>query len=136
MSVTHNQARDIIIAAFRTGWSSATDVAYDNEQFTPTDSTSAWARFVVHFNGSKQVSIAPSGSRSFRRFGIVSIQIFTSVSDNTFNSDTYANTALSIFEGKVISNVHFYDGGITTVGVDGKWYQQNVVIYFYFDEIK
>jgi hypothetical protein len=135
-SVTHNEARNTIIAAFNTVWGSTTAVAYDNASYTPPDGNTAWTSFSVQFNGGKQMSIGASGSRDFRRFGIVLIQIFTPAEDSTYNNDVNAMKALNIFDGKTINSVVFYEGAVDTVGVEGKWFQQNVIVYFYFNEIK
>ena len=48
--MTHNEARDIIIALFRATWNDTTyPVAYDNASFTPPGSLGAWARLSVQF---------------------------------------------------------------------------------------
>lgn len=130
-------ARDLISTAFNTGWSARTPVAWNNVQFTPPD-TSAWVRFSVTNNFSSQQNLGSAPNRSFRRQGIVFVQVFVPLDDETGleNGDILAEAALSIFEGKQVSGIWFRNGSIAEVGPTDRWFQYNVTFDFQYDEIK
>lgn len=135
-SVTENEARAAIVNAFETGWASATLVLHDNAPGEPPDGTASWVRVSVRFYDGEQISLGPTGSRLFRRYGILTIQVFVIVGTSTYTIDGLVRTAKNIFEGKTLSGVTFRNARQVTVGADEKWWQENVVAEFWFDEIK
>jgi len=136
---TPNQARIAMMAAFSAGWNeSVYPVSYDNAAYTPPTGVTSWAKFSIKFVGGGQISLGSTDNRRFRRWGFLTIEVYTMANTATSASDTLATTALNIFDGKDFSGVRFREGRIETVGEDaeGKWYEQDAVLYFEFDENK
>ena len=135
--MTPKAARNYMQQAFITAWASQTEIALDNQDFDPGDSASPWVRLSIQFNDGEQASIGGGeGNQLFRTYGFVFVQVFTRRGTATDANDTLADTALKIFQGKDINGIWFKNGRINSVpqGKE-KWYQQNVVIEFSFDDI-
>lgn len=130
------EVRNIILNAFIDGWAGQTEVAYDNMEFDPPDGDTAWVRLSVKPTFRTIASLGQEGNRRFRGFGMVIVQVFVPTNSATYNSDVLADAVLDIFEGKKIDGVWFQDTRIEQVGPDGKWFQQNVLADFIYDENK
>ena len=65
---------DGILTEFDTVWADRTPVAHANVDFEP-DENSSWARVTVIHSSAAQVSLGSVGSRTFRRFGTVIVQV-------------------------------------------------------------
>lgn len=137
------QARDEMLAKFRTAWladdtSAELPILYaDIAQEIPE--SGAWARIAVRHNiGGAATLGGEVGNRRFRHEGIVSVQVFTEHSDGLVLSDELTTIAKDAFEGEVTSpgRVIFRNVAINEVGLDGQWFQVNVLAEFEYDEIK
>lgn len=138
MSLTPTQARDAIQDAFNTAWgvpTPTTPIAYDNLHFDPTVLTTAWVRLNIQFTAGSIQTLGGVGERQFRNFGLVFVQIFTLAGKNPVENDTLAKTAKDAFKGvQLAGGLWFRNTQITTVGIQGRWYQQNVSAEFIYDE--
>lgn len=72
-----------------------------------------WVRVTIQHNIFQQVTIGGrlSGGQRFRRFGIITVQLFTPSADGSDLADLLGNLALDIFEGQATSrrrNGHRY----------------------------
>ena len=143
MTATIDQARDEILGTFRAAWlaSSTSDeypirywnVAYDEDPTTP------WARVAVRHQDGAQVTLSnESGARRFRRFGVVTVQVFTIYGRNSGLHDDLVTIANNAFEGVTTSpgRVIFRNVRINEVGQDGQWFQTNVLADFEYDEVR
>lgn len=148
MTLTFAQARDEILTLFKTAWdagASGVEVVYDD---TPTDKPSAaqlanenataWARVTLRHSIGRQASL--SGAQAVRRWereGTLFVQIFTSYGTGLQTADTLAKVAVDALEGATTpGGVWFRDVSFREVGIDGPWYQTNVVATFQYDEVK
>lgn len=143
MTATYNQAKDEILGAFRTAWLADAlsldypirywDVAYQADPLTP------WARATVVHQDGEQVTLSnESGARRFRRFGVVTVQVFTEWGKNTTLGPGLAKITSEAFEGVTTSpgRVIFRNVRVNEVGQDGQWFQTNVLADFEYDEIR
>lgn len=131
-----DQAEAEIRDFFADGWASATEIAWPDMEFNiPDDAT--WVRFNCQENGGRQVAMGDPGNNRFRRFGIVTIQVFQPAGTASQDARTKAAAARDIFTGNQTSNgVVFYDVSAQQVGNDGNgFYQINIFAPFWYDEI-
>lgn len=121
-----------------------THISFDNgETFdVPSTDVPVWGRVTVRFNAHPRVSLGGRAvSRKYKRVGIATIQIFTPVTNGEYDNDV-ACAAYEAALTDLADDQPLYYGGdqaggdirIDSVGRDGAWYQQNVVIPFWADE--
>lgn len=138
--MTQDEARQAIQEHFYSAWGGATPltpIAWDNKAFDPTIQNDDWVRFSVQFVSGDQASLGTPGDRRFRRFGLIFVQIFTKADAGLVSSDTLGKIAVDAFEGiSLVGNLWFRNVGLVTIGVEGKWFQQNISAEFQYDEIK
>ena len=132
---TINEARQAIYARFISQWGTQTEFTFDNEPFTEPVSD-PWVRLAVRNTDGGQETLGQSGNRRYTRDASIFVQVFTLIDTGTQEADTLARIARNIFEGERFSGVFANDGTIREIGPDGKWYQTNVEIAFFYDEIK
>ena len=135
-------ARDEILTVFKTAWDAQAApippvVWGDVEGDPPRDATAwAWAR-VLH-QTSDQATLGESGSRRFRRLGLVIITIYTKAGDGLVFSDFYSKLVVDAFEGKTSASgsVWFRNVRLNEFGQDGDWHVSTVMADFEYDEVK
>lgn len=139
-------ARDEIQLHFTTAWNAGTPpvplLLYDDKH-TDLPNDAPYARITIKHNLFSHVTIGASlakggnGAR-FRRFGIVTIQIFTLSGDGLTNSDVLVDLALDAFEGEDTGSdrIEFRNARINEIGQDGPWFQTNVIAEFEYDRVK
>lgn len=143
MSVTYQQAVDEMLATLRTAWLADAasmdypilywDVAYPAEPTTP------WCRVTVQHQDGAQVTLSnESGARRFRRYGLITVQIFTEWGKNTTLKNTLKKIVCEAFEGVTTSpgRVTFRNVRPNEIGQDGQWFQTNVLAEFEYDEVR
>lgn len=138
-------ARDEILLHFTTAWNAQTPpvpllLYTDKHEDLPADAP--FARIKVIHNIFEQVTLggkvaqgAP-GTR-FRRFGIVTVQVFTISGGGQVASDTFVDVALAAFEGQNTGDdkIEFRNVRVNEIGQDGPWFQVNVIAEFTYDKI-
>jgi len=141
---TLTAARDAILTQFKTVWDTqASPIAkvlwQDSDDEVPKG-TESWARVtVVHNQGRQATLVGQTGNRRFRRFGLVTVQVFTPIDDGLTKNDILAKLAIDAFEGQTAGGgdrVEFRNVRSNEVGPDGTWFQTNVFAEFEYDEIK
>ena len=115
-----NVAREALYQAFVNGWAGATDVVFQNDDYT--EGSTAWARFIVNNETAAQNSIGIVGNRHFERSGRIFVQIFIPINTGLAAGDTLAELAQTILEGKTISGVHIYGVSVREVGPENNWF--------------
>lgn len=111
-------------------------IAWPDIEFTiPENKT--WVRFNCQENGGQQVGMGDPGNNRFRRFGIVTIQVFQPRGQGSKDARTKAAAARDLFTGaQTTGGVTFQDVSARQVGDDGHgFYQVNVFAPFWYDEI-
>jgi hypothetical protein len=136
--MTPTQARNAIMTRYLDEFSGLFDIALDNQPFTPPETGEGvkWARVNVQFNTGRQETLGSQGNRKFNRRGLLFVQVFTPAGHATNGNDDLALNSLDLFDGVRLGDLWFTDGRIVTIGSDGEWYQQNVVLDFTFEAIK
>ncbi len=137
MSLSPDQARKAIQSAFTATWGTSTPVAFDNKAFDANALNVPWVRLNVQFTSGSIAGLGQVGTRCFRNEGLVFVQVFTPVGGGVSPNDLLATTARNVFRGvQLAGGLWFRNEGITHVGPEGKWYQQNVSAEFIFDEVE
>lgn len=120
----------------------AANVIFDNSDEQPPDGTNpppTWARVTVRHVTSGQAALSDqSGKRRYTRRGLVTIQLFVPFSEGGLASaDTIASSLQGAFLGVSTPNgVWFRNVRTNEVGVDGPWFQMNVLADFQYDEVR
>ncbi len=136
-------ARDEILLHFRTAWDlgTSTRLLYeDRHRDVPNNAN--YARIMVMHNIVEHVTIGGrvgsggSGQR-FRRFGLVTVQIYTISGDGLSVNDVLVQLALDAFEGQRtgLDRIEFRNVRSNEIGQTGPWFQTNVIAEFVYDRI-
>lgn len=154
MTATVAEARDAIMATFRTAWlaDGATsgipvkwpDVAQG--EFPPktqdgNNDPTPWARIVVNHNpgaGGQGNLSGDTGQRRYERFGNVITSLFAATGDGMKTLDDMARVTMAAFEGvrHTATGVVFFRVRLQEVGPDGSYTQVNVLADFEYDEVR
>jgi len=139
-------ARDEILLQFKTAWDAGTPpiplLIYDDKHVDLPNNAS-YARITIQFTTAVQstvggrVSLGGGGQR-FRRFGLITVQIFSISGDGLTVADPLVDLAVDAFEGTSTGSdrIEFRNVRATDIGQDGPWYQTNVVAEFEYDRVK
>jgi len=107
-------------------------IAWDNVEFD-LDGVPEWVRFTMAFNGGTNPELE---GKQFRRFGVLTVQIFVPAATGKRRARAIAETVLATFEGQAIGEARFRNVGLVDIGVDDRWYQSNVTAQFEFDQFR
>lgn len=138
-------ARDEILKHFTNAWNAQTPpiplLFYTDKHQDPPDDAS-YARIKVIHNIFDQVTVggkiaSGGGGQRFRRFGIVTVQVFTISGGGQVASDVLGEVALAAFEGQSTGSdrIEFRNARINEIGQDGPWFQVNVIAEFNYDKV-
>lgn len=136
-------AIDAIFGAFDTDWTAnapapTPPVAWQDVPFVPPNDCAAWARVSLRHNDSDIASLGGVGARKWRTEGRVWVQVFTELGLGRRSNDTLLEVAIDIFRGKRVGTapvVRFYDIKPMEVGPEGPWFQQDLSVFFWYDEV-
>lgn len=143
--MTPNEARAAIINRIIAIGAIPTDrIDFDNgETFDiPSTDVPVWARVSIRFNNRNRESLGGRAvSRKYKRVGIATIQVFTPITNGEYGNDiactAYESGLLDLADDRPLYYGGVPAGGdlrIDSVGRDGAWYQQNLIIPFWVDE--
>lgn len=151
MTLSQTQARNQIsvlvkaatdaIAAFGVNPNESENVIWDDtRRDIPGEENppATWARVTVRHLTSEQASLSDeAGVRRYTRRGQVTVQIFTPQGDGLVAADTIASAIQDAFLGVSTPNgVWFRSVRTNEVGIDGPWFQTNVLAEFQYDEVR
>jgi hypothetical protein len=140
---TVNEARDEILDHFTALWNAQTPpvpaLLYDDKvKGVPEDAP--FVRITIrHTPAGGQVSVGGEvGNRRFRRFGVITVQIFTITGGGLSDADSFATIARDAFEGQSTGpdRIYFRNVNVVEIGESGVWFQTNVVVDFDYDSVK
>lgn len=121
---------------FRTQWSSATAIYYDDDKDDTPDDGSTWVRFSIRHDDGGQASIGSPNNNRFRQNGILIISVFAKSGQYAIDAREKAEDVKQIYDGLENSGITYYNASIREIGSDGRgWYQINVVVSFRYDTI-
>lgn len=134
---TRVEAKDILLKEFISSYDLPYPVAYANNDNFTKPTTTPWIKFDIVNNNSRQVSFAVEGNRKFRRFGIISYQVYIPINTGTYDGGTICEAINDIFEGKRFEDIYCETGSWSEIGVtEDDLFMFQGTIYFNFDEIK
>lgn len=139
MSLTYAEARDEILAVFKTAWDTTSYQAfYDDVRQQRGDTESPWASVHLrHASGGQATLSGETGSRTFARTGNITTQIFTPSGKGLQDAYALAKVVSDAFEGaNTPGGAWFRNVRLNEVGRDGQFFQLNVIVDFSYDEIK
>lgn len=141
MASQHAKETTTLRNEFRTNWDGVTyPVAWPNAPFTIPDpeSTTGWVRWqIIPGTGQRQDL---GGTHGVEHVGLVIVQVFTKA-----HAGKKANDDLLDDADEIYFNFRSTDGGfhirtldsyVNTIGVDGAWYQQNLVVPYVRESIR
>ena len=150
MTATITEAYDAILTTFKDAWdadSTASSVPVQYQDVPKDDfpakaaTASAWARVTVLHNpatGGQATLSGEVGNRRFRRFGTITVNIFTPVGDGKKLAHELQTVAMRAFEGvrTTGTGVIFRNVRHTEIGPEGEYDQNNVLAEFEYDEVR
>ena len=139
-------ARNEILLHFTTAWDAGTPpiplLLYDDKKRDLPDDA-PYARITIKHNVSPQVTIGATVAQGgngvrFRRFGIVTVQVFEILGDGLTGADVLVDLALDAFEGEKtgLDRIEFRNANAEEIGDDGPWFHTNVTAEFTYDRVK
>lgn len=139
MSLTYAQAVDEISAIFKTAWdTTGHDAFYESVKKSRGSNSDPWAVVTLRHAAGFQATLAgDTGTRTYRRQGDLTIQIFIVAGKGLQEFYNLAKVVSDAYEGSASpGGVWFRNIRINEVGRDGEFHQNNVKIDFEYDEIK
>lgn len=120
---------------FSSQWGATTPVQYPSVVFDQPETS--WVRLNIDDADTRWASYGDPGNNVERHFGQVTVQIFVPSGEGEGGALELADQVKGIFRSwsDAASGVRFLVPPYARqVGVDGKWYQINVVAPFQFDD--
>lgn len=149
MTTTYKAARNTIQSLFWTAWQanapaltggSVPEVRWQGKEepsLPPSDAS--WARVTVRHTGGQQATLGGPSLRRWRREGLITIQVFTPISDGeglNLGLDL-AKIAADAYEGQDgDGGIWFRNVRVSEIGPDGPWFQHNMLAAFEYDELR
>lgn len=135
-------ARDAIMGVFKTAMEasaypqSVVPVAWPDVKFEPPVE-GPWMRFNMVHTNERQKTLNPVGSRRFRIYGIITVQVFVPYGFGRDLGYLIATVVKTAFRGASAGSdaIDFHTTRIIEAGQDGPWSQTNVMSDFVYDEI-
>jgi len=139
-------ARDEILGHFTTAWNAGVPpiplLLYDDKK-RDLPANAPYARITIKHNISPQVTIGATVAQGgngvrYRRFGIVTVQVFEVSGDGLTGADVLVDLALDAFEGEKtgLDRIEFRNANAEEIGEDGPWFHTNVTAEFVYDRVK
>lgn len=139
MSATYAEAYDAVLLLWKAAWDTTGYTAlYENVGGKVPTGTTPWARVSMQQAIGQNASLSGAlGTQRYERSGILFTQIFIPIGKGLSEGHALSKIVADAFEGQATSNgVWFRNTRINEVGVDGDWYQINVLTDFIYDEVK
>lgn len=136
--MSYAAAHSAIRLKFETAWGATTSVQYPMVQDFQIPDASPWVRLNIEDANSFWASMGSPGSNVERNVGLVTMQIFVLSGEGEGQALELADQAKAVFRSwqDTASGVRFVVPPYARqVGVDGKWYQINVLAPFRFDDL-
>lgn len=109
-----------------------TEIAFENTPGPSPDLFSEFMRLVVQFGTSIRTQI---GGGAYRYPGLVMVQIFLKEGVGVNRGVVLADAVKSLFLDAVNTGINFQVPYVTKIPADKGWFQVQVSIPFYFDEV-
>ena len=131
---TLTEAREAVYQRFAVNYTS-TPFTFEAESFDPPDT--AWVRLSVRANAAGgQDTLGRTGSRRFRRSGIIAAQVFTPTNQGLREGDELAQSIRALFEARSFSGLDTNDGLVRESPPEDEWIVHIVEVFFDYEEVK
>lgn len=129
------EANSLIEQYFDTQWAARTPINWDNDNATPSGNHVA---FTINHDLSSFHNLGnEDGGQTYRREGLITVQVFTRQGTGTEDSRTLSYQVQQILEGYRNSSLHIKAGVVRKIGEDGNgFWQANVDIPFEYLEVR
>ena len=144
MTATPEQAVDDILDVFKAVWDpTGFEVQYDLENFggsssSPPATQDPWTRVQVRHTTDSQASLTGGlGQTLYTATGVLTIQLFVPIGEGLVRGRQLARSVRNAYRGiSTPRQVWFRNARINEVGIDGDWFQLNIIVDFEYDEIQ
>lgn len=132
---TYTQAIDAIITKLQTVWTDP--IAFNNRPFTIPSTSTAWCRVTISHDKGDVVSLAAfNNRRRWGRQGYFTIQVFFPLGIG-INYAILEQIVEQYESGVSDQDIRFSNMRIKDIGEEvGGWYQTNIIVDFFFDEVR
>jgi hypothetical protein len=107
---------------------------FDNDPTEP-DKSALWCRFTILPANSKQKSVGAPGANIFRTPGLAIAQLFGPLGQGDGDLLGKADDIIEAFCNTYTSGVHFGTPSIKQLGNDGSFWQVNIAMEFWIDQL-
>ena len=111
------------------------NIDFDPEADFDASTDDAWARVTVQGGEKLQASLGGTGNRRWRQPGLITVQVFVTMSQGLQTALDVADDVVSALEGVTTSGVRIKAASINPIGRDGTFFQTNVRTPFDFDNL-
>ena len=138
--MSYETEREVLETHFLENWPE-TEIDWENVEASPEleadkQAGSPWVRFTIQ-NGQAFAAAIGGDPLMYRSPGVVFVQVFTKSGIGTAIGAGLADKVAAIFRGKRLTGgIHCQAPTVTRIGRDGSWFQFNVSIPFYRDEVE
>ena len=108
------------------------EVHHDNQK-KERPSGSLWVRLSIRSGETSQVSMG--ASERYRTIGIVTVSIFVPIGTGMKRAHALTDKVVTAFRGNTDTGVVFRAPRQVTVGRTEEWWQVNVIVPFYVDDL-
>jgi len=134
--MSYDAASSEIRARLKAQWAARTPISWPNISFKPPNPAAPWMRFTIKEGEAQRVSIG-SSTNDYRHPGIITLQLFDALGGGDGPLTRLADQAAGYFQSWAGANVVCQTATVNTIGDDGEgWYQINVTIPYYWDDLK
>lgn len=135
--MTPNEAKDEILAVFKTSWDDTgyTAIYTDVPGSVPSEET-PWARVtLMHLDGKQSSLSGENGNRRFANSGLLTVQIFTPIGDGGVAGSDLVYTLMQAYS-RTRGQVWYLNPRMREVGKDGAFEQTNFLVDFNYDDLR
>jgi len=134
--MSYDAAAAEIRGRLKTQWGAITPIEWPNLTFAAPNPAAPWMRFTIKEGDAAQLSIG-ADKKDRRHPGIITLQFFDGLNKGDGPLTRLADQAVDIFQNWCGATVRCLTASVKTIGNDGQgWYQINVTIPFYWDDLK
>lgn len=140
---TIKEARNEMMDHFTTAWNAQTPpvplLLYADKKKPVPETAIPWARIAVTHVDRDRVTIGgETGGTRFRAIGLITVEVYSVYGTGLTNNDDFVNVVIDAFEGQNtgLDRVTFRNVRNEEIGVDGPWFQTNVIAEFEYDIVK
>jgi len=113
---------------------STTPVAYDNHEFVKPTDGSSWVRFTI-LEGDSDLAGIGASTRLFRNTGVIVCQVFIQAGKGSKPALDIIDVLTTLWSGASFNGITCRAASVARVGTDEGWYQVNLSIPYYWDNI-